>query len=147
MNSSKQNAELQIVYEEHEEDYKAICDRLYNYNVRETKGLLNIPGKSIHLFLRDKEGRAVGGIFCATYCETLYIDNFWIDEEYRNHGSGKSLLLQAESIASSMGCKLAHTSTFSYQAPEFYQKMGYEVFGVIDEYPEGIVQYFLKKRL
>lgn len=55
MNSSKQNAELQIVYEEHEEDYKAICDRLYNYNVRETKGILKKPGKSIHLFLRDME--------------------------------------------------------------------------------------------
>lgn len=55
--------------------------------------------------------------------------------------------MQAESIASSLGCKLSHTSTFSYQSPDFYKKMGYEVFGIIDEHSEGIVQYFLKKRL
>ncbi|WP_164766823.1 GNAT family N-acetyltransferase, partial [Paenibacillus chibensis] len=119
----------------------------YNYNVRETNGLLKIPGKSINLFLRDKTGKAIGGIFCATYCDTLYIDNFWIDEEYRGSGHGKALIIQAEGIASNMGCKLSHTSTFSYQSPEFYKKMGYEVFGVIDEYPDGMVQYFLKKRL
>ncbi|MGF9698493.1 GNAT family N-acetyltransferase [Paenibacillus sp. MABNR03] len=147
MNQSNQDVELEVVYEDHDEDYKAICNHLYNYNLRETKGLLKKPGKSINLFLRNKTGKAIGGIFCATYCDTLYIDNFWIDEEYRNHGNGKTLILQAESIASDMGCKLAHTSTFSYQAPEFYQKMGYEVFGILDEYPEGIVQYFLKKKL
>ncbi|RPK30474.1 hypothetical protein EDO6_01101 [Paenibacillus xylanexedens] len=50
-------------------------------------------------------------------------------------------------MASELGCKLAHTSTFSYQSPEFYKMMGYKVFGLIDEYPDGIVQYFLKKRL
>ncbi|NUU77615.1 GNAT family N-acetyltransferase [Paenibacillus xylanilyticus] len=147
MNQPHQDVELEIVYEDHDEDYKAVCNHLYNYNLRETKGLLKKPGKSINLFLRNKTGKAIGGIFCATYCDTLYIDNFWIDEEYRNHGNGKTLILQAESIASDMGCKLAHTSTFSYQAPEFYQKMGYEVFGILDEYPEGIVQYFLKKKL
>ncbi|MCW3792021.1 hypothetical protein OM416_10535 [Paenibacillus sp. LS1] len=62
-------------------------------------------------------------------------------------GYGKSLIMQAESMASQLGCKLSHTSTFSYQSPEFYQNMGYNVFGVIDEYPDGIIQYFLKKRL
>jgi ribosomal protein S18 acetylase RimI-like enzyme len=147
MNNPTVNDELKIVFEDHEEDYHAVCSNLYHYNLRETNGLLKKPGKSINLFLRDKTGKAVGGIFCATYCYTLYIDNFWIDEEYRENGYGKSLIMQAESIAVSEGCKLAHTSTFSYQSPEFYKKMGYEVFGMIDEYPEGIIQYFLKKRL
>lgn len=41
----------------------------------------------------------------------------------------------------------AHTCTFTYQSPDFYRAMGYEVFGVVDDYPEGIVQYFLKKKL
>ncbi|WP_340402100.1 GNAT family N-acetyltransferase [Paenibacillus sp. FSL H8-0079] len=139
--------ELQIVFEDNDEDYKTVCNNLYNYNLKETKGLLTKPGRSINLFLRDKTGKAVGGIFCATYCETLYIDNFWIDEEHRKKGYGKSLIMQAERMASQLGCKLSHTSTFSYQSPEFYQNMGYNVFGVIDEYPDGIIQYFLKKRL
>ncbi|MDQ0721028.1 GNAT superfamily N-acetyltransferase [Paenibacillus sp. W4I10] len=147
MNSMNHEEELQIAFDDNEEDYKTLCNNLYNYNVSETNGLLNKPGKTINLFLRDKTGKAVGGIFCATYCETLYIDNFWIDEEHRKKGYGKSLIMQAESMASELGCKLAHTSTFSYQSPKFYQKMGYEVFGLIDEYPDGIIQYFMKKRL
>lgn len=147
MNSMNDEDELQIVFEDNDEDYKTVCNNLYNYNLKETKGLLTKPGRSINLFLRDKTGKAVGGIFCATYCETLYIDNFWIDEEHRKKGYGKSLIMQAERMASQLGCKLSHTSTFSYQSPEFYQNMGYNVFGVIDEYPDGIIQYFLKKRL
>ncbi len=41
----------------------------------------------------------------------------------------------------------AHIATFSYQSPDFYRAMGFEVFGVINDYPEGIKEYFLKKRL
>ncbi|GIN39384.1 MULTISPECIES: hypothetical protein [Heyndrickxia] len=35
----------------------------------------------------------------------------------------------------------------SYQSPEFYKRMGYEVFAVNDEYPEDIKQFLLKKKL
>jgi GNAT superfamily N-acetyltransferase len=139
LNSMNHDDELQIVFDDNEEDYKTVCNNLYNYNFKETNGLLTKPGRSINLFMKDKSGKAVGGIFCATYCETLYIDNFWIDEEHRKKGYGKSLIMQAESMASELGCKLAYTSTFSYQSPEFYQKVGYKVFGLIDD---GIIQYF-----
>ncbi|MEK4661406.1 GNAT family N-acetyltransferase [Priestia sp. FSL H7-0729] len=104
MNNINHENELHIVFDDdHEEDYKTVCNNLYNYNVSETNGLLNKPGQTINLFLRDKTGKAVGGIFCATYCETLYIDNFWIDMEHRKKGYGKSLIMQAESMAESTG--------------------------------------------
>ncbi|WP_242069645.1 hypothetical protein [Paenibacillus dendritiformis] len=45
-----------------------------------------------------------------------------------------------------MGCTFAHTSTFSYQSPHFYQQAGYEVFAILDDYPDGIQQFFLKKK-
>ena len=57
------------------------------------------------------------------------------------------VLLGVESIAREHGCTFAHTCTFTYQAPDFYQHLGYRVFAVLDDYPEGIKEYFLKKKL
>jgi hypothetical protein len=45
------------------------------------------------------------------------------------------------------GCLNAFLETFSFQAPLFYQKLGYEVFGRADDWPVGHTHYFLKKRL
>ena len=56
-------------------------------------------------------------------------------------------MTEAERIAREHGCTFAHTTTFSYQAPDFYQRLGYRIFGVIEGYPDGIKQYFLKKPL
>jgi ribosomal protein S18 acetylase RimI-like enzyme len=36
--------------------------------------------------------------------------------------------------------------TFKFQAPGFYQKLGYEVFGVLPDYPRGRRCFFLHKR-
>lgn len=136
-----------ITHDYNDEDYDYVAESLYEYNVRETGGLLKKPAHDIHLFLRDESGRVAGGIFGETFSYCMYIDVFWIDELYRSQGCGKRLLLEAERAGKAMGCLFSHTSTFSYQAPEFYKRMGYEVFGVLDEYPDGIKQFFLKKRL
>ena len=45
-----------------------------------------------------------------------------------------------------LGCRSAHLDTFSFQAPDFYKKLGYRVFGAID-YPPDHRRFFLQKRL
>ncbi len=55
------------------------------------------------------------------------------------------MITEAERLGKELGCTFAHTTTFTYQSPEFYKNMGYEIFGVNDEYPDGIKQFFLKK--
>ena len=37
--------------------------------------------------------------------------------------------------------------TWDFQAPEFYKKQGYDVVCVIPDYPPGITEYTLTKRL
>lgn len=37
--------------------------------------------------------------------------------------------------------------TFSFQAPEFYRKLGYQAFGVIDGYADGHQKIFMQKEL
>ncbi|PER08740.1 GNAT family N-acetyltransferase [Bacillus cereus] len=141
------NKDISITDDFNDVDYDTLGNNLYLYNVKATKGLITKPESDIHLFLKDKSGTVVGGICCETYSYCLYIDIFWIIEKYRKKGYGKLLLNKVESIGKKVGCTFAHTSTFSYQSPQFYKSMGYEVFGIIEDYPEDIKQYFLKKKL
>jgi hypothetical protein len=52
----------------------------------------------------------------------------------------------AEGRAVERGCHSAWVDTFSFQAPGFYRKLGYEVFGELD-YPPEHKRFFLRKRL
>lgn len=139
--------EVRISCDYSEIDYDFVADSLYEYNVRASQGWLKKPEHDVYLFLKDKSGQAVGAILCETYNNSLYIDMFWIADDYRGKGYGKALITEAERAGKEMGCVFAHTSTFSYQSPHFYKSMGYEVFGILDDYPDGIKQYFLKKKL
>lgn len=138
---------ITITLESNDSDYNHVCNQLYEYNVRATNGLLKQPGKDINLYLKDESDQVVGGLFCETWLLGLYLDVFWISDEYRNKGYGKIMLTEAERLGRELGCIFAHTCTFSYQSPEFYKRMGYEVFAVNDEYPGDIQQFFLKKKL
>ena len=53
----------------------------------------------------------------------------------------------AEGEAKRRGCHGAHLDTLSSQALPFYQKLGYTVFGQIDDLPVGHARYYLKKSL
>lgn len=53
----------------------------------------------------------------------------------------------AEAIAHDKGCVGVWLDTFSFQAPDFYQKLGYSVFGELKDYPPGYSRFFLQKRL
>ncbi|NDC39522.1 MAG: GNAT family N-acetyltransferase [Proteobacteria bacterium] len=55
----------------------------------------------------------------------MYIRTLWVDESLRGAGYGKHLMLAAEKEAKRRGCTHAHTDTFSWQAPGFYEKLGY----------------------
>ena len=129
-----------------DEDRKYICENLIAHNVTNTAGLLNKPGIDINLYLKDGN-KIIGAVLCDSFNLCVYIDVLWLDEAYRGKGYGRVLIEQAEKTAQENACIFAHTCTFSYQSPEFYKACGYEVFAELRDYPDGIVQYFLKKKL
>ena len=104
-------------------------------------------GKSLRIFLRDRDNRTVGGIAADLFGGWVYISLLWVDENLRDQGYGSKLLNRLESEAIQLGCKYAHVDTYSFEAVPFYQKAGYEVFGKLDDYPPGHSKYFLKKAL
>jgi ribosomal protein S18 acetylase RimI-like enzyme len=89
----------------------------------------------------------VGGVIGATHWDWLHIDLMWIKEELRGLGYGHRLLKKAEEEARRRGARYAYLDTFSFQAPEFYKKYGYVVFGELNDFPPGHQRFFLRKQL
>ena len=99
------------------------------------------------VFCRDETGRIVAGAYGRTNWNWLHIGTVWVAEEARRAGLGRRLILAIESAARERGCRHAHLDTFSYQARPFYEKLGYELFAELEDYPPGHRRFFLRKRL
>jgi GNAT superfamily N-acetyltransferase len=103
------------------------------------------PWKELGVFARDGEN-IVAGLAGGTYCGWLFIRYLWVSDALRGMGLGRDLMGAAEGRALERGCHSAWVDTFSFQAPGFYRKLGYDVFGELD-YPPSHRRFFLKKRL
>jgi GNAT superfamily N-acetyltransferase len=88
----------------------------------------------------------VAGLAGETYSGWLFIRYLWVSEALRGKGVGRELMTAAEGRAVERGCHSAWVDTFSFQAPGFYQKLGYAPFGELD-YPPDFKRIFLQKRL
>lgn len=129
------------------DEIKYVNNELNKYNKQAAPYNKRAIVKDVNLALRDNEGKICGGLIGTIYRFCLTIETLWICEEYRKLGYGQKILDEAEKIARSNNCTFIHLDTYSFQAPKFYFKNGYEVFGVIDEYTDGIKRYYLKKKI
>jgi GNAT superfamily N-acetyltransferase len=101
----------------------------------------------VHVFARDRKGRVVGGLLGHIRWRWLYVGSLWVDEAHRGQGHGVALMAAAERHALSRECIGAYLDTFEYQARPFYERLGYSLFGTLEDYPPGYRQYHLVKRL
>ena len=92
-------------------------------------------------------GEPLGGLWGWTSFSFLHIDLLFIPESLRGAGLGRTLIQQAEEEALRRKCSGVWLDTFSFQARGFYERLGYSVFGTIEDYPPGQSRFFLKKRL
>jgi len=121
--------------------------------VRDSIGLFNVgvTGDSYYsplaIFLRDERGAVLGGALGQVWGGWLDLDALWVAEPFRGQGYGARLLRVAKDEARMQGCHGVFLTTFSFQAPEFYEKFGYEVVADIPDYPRGHSYHVLKKAL
>ncbi|WP_428491807.1 GNAT family N-acetyltransferase [Rhodopila sp.] len=103
------------------------------------------PWKPLGVFVRDSH-RIVAGLAGETYSGWLFVRYLWVTEELRGQGFGRRLLDAGEERAQDRGCHSAWLDTFSFQAPDFYLKLGYQVFAELD-WSADHKRIFLRKRL
>ncbi|MFX1285839.1 MAG: GNAT family N-acetyltransferase [Promethearchaeota archaeon] len=129
-----------------EEEMKIVQKGLENHNKKYPSGELDIPTPDISLVLKDNNGKIVGGIITSMLTGIMHLETLWVEERYRGQGYGRDLVLKAEKIGREKGYTASQTWTFSFQAPVFYQNIGYKVLGVFDGYTDGITEYILLKK-
>lgn len=91
--------------------------------------------------------QVVAGLLGQTYHAWLNIGWLWTSEKYRNQGIGTELMRRAEAEALLRGCHHAHLTTLDFQAREFYERLGYSVFGILEDYPRPHRRFFMQKGL
>ena len=125
-------------------DIKTLERHLVEFNESRVERL-NL--RKLAFFLRDERDQIVGGIYGETYWGWLFIGLLWVSEELRDRGFGRELIALAEAEAVRRGCMQAYLDTFDFQALDFYKNLGYQVFGTLNDFPEGHTRYFLQKRI
>jgi GNAT superfamily N-acetyltransferase len=113
--------------------------------LRGTPAAREVP---LHVWVLDDTDALAGGLVGHTWAAWLHVTYLWVDERHRGRGLGSRLLARAERVARDRrGCAAVRLETWDFQAPRFYEKQGYEVVCVIPDYPPGITEYTLTKRL
>src|SRR5918993_816974 len=121
----------ELVIEEHpdQRDLEFLEDQINAYNVAVTK---IVDWHALAIFIRDDEKQIVAGVNGGMWGGYLEIKNLWVCEGLRGQGLGRRLLLAAEQQARARGCSQVLLDTHDFQAPDFYIKLGYAVFGVFE---------------
>jgi len=89
----------------------------------------------------------VGGICGRTSLGVLFVDLVYLPDELRGGGLGSRILKAAEDEGRRRGCRAAVLYTISFQAPDFYARRGWRVFGEIPCDPPGTRRIFMTKTL
>jgi GNAT superfamily N-acetyltransferase len=103
--------------------------------------------RTFALFAKDASGIVLGGLVGSTHWNHCFISTLFVHERFRKAGIGRELMKRAEAQALALECDAIFLDTFDFQAPGFYQKLGFEVFGVLPEYPLGHKRIYMVKRI
>jgi len=141
----KPKDELRIVFAETGgTEAQLVRERLDMFNIGATGVSTYYP---VNLFLKGRREETLGGLLGGIWGGWLHISYLWVDEAVRGRRWASRLMDQAEAYARERHCHSVTLDTHSFQARPFYEKRGYEVFGTLDDYPEGHKKFFLRKHL
>lgn len=138
-----QQLQLSILTEENSPEATEILSGLRHYNASHAG-----PTVKEHLTLayKNQDGKVIAGLIGHSSWDWFFTSILWVDESYRGQKLGFHLLSEAQKIAATRGCKGMHLDTFSFQAPGFYEKLGFIKFGQLTDCPiPGMTRFFYKK--
>jgi len=125
------------------EDETFVIEQTRAYNRRYTERDV----RALCVFARAADGTIVGGLSGMTYWQYLEVAYLWVNEAHRGAGYATKLMAAAESEARARGCRHAVVDTYSFQALEFYQRIGSGEFGRLHGFAGKYDRHFLHKDL
>lgn len=135
---------ISIETETAEEVRKEVDSGLQAYNVR-FAGPMDYSALTIAA--REPDKKLIGGLLADLQpgWKWMHVHRLWVDEPHRRAGIGRSLLVMAEKEAQQRGCLHVGVDTFEFQARAFYEKQGYNVYAVQENYPAGHRKFMMRK--
>ncbi len=120
-----------------------VTESLASYNIAATAQESWYP---VGFFLRTGRGEWLSGLLGNLWGGWLHVSHLWVAAPVRRNGNGTRLLQAAERYATERGCLAATLETHSYEARPFYEKLGYQVFAALEDYPPGHTKFYLRKQ-
>lgn len=121
-----------------------LADRIYEFNMAATG---YGDGRLLAARVRNAAGETIAGFSGHTWGASCELSNVWVSEAYRQQGLGAQLLRAAELEARARGCEQIVLATHSFQAPGFYERLGYELKFTIEAHPRGHADLIYVKAL
>ena len=97
--------------------------------------------------IRSDSGIVTGGLWGVTLFRWLEVEMLFVPRPMRGQGVGSALMAAAETEARDRGCLGIRVDAFSFQAGQFYEKIGFSLFGALEDCPPGHQRLFFQKRL
>lgn len=88
---------------------------------------IDVAWSPFSLELRNEENEIIGVLDAFSSYSSVYINDLWVDKRYRGQGLGRQLIEELEKRFQHSGFDNINTVSCAFQAPEFYQKCGFQV--------------------
>ena len=98
-------------------------------------------------FVVEEGGEMVAGLSGYTWAGIAEVKLLWVREDQRGRGLGAQLMAAAIAEARARECELMFLSTHSFQAPGFYEKLGFERIATLPDKPLGHAEHWMRLRL
>lgn len=141
--------EIKRIHDEDEAFQQILTNRLRAFNDDHSayhRAIRNADVPVVQLKV-EQNGEVIAGLFGSVYWGWFDLDRLWVDANHAGEGLGTRLLTEGERLAQELGARQVKLTTFSFQAKTFYERFGYEVAGVLHDYPPGSDYYMMTKRL
>lgn len=80
----------------------------------------------------EEDGIVIAGVVAESVSDTIEVSYLFVEESHRKKGLGRRLLSVLEETGRNAGMKRILLNTYSFQAPGFYKKCGFEQIAEID---------------
>ena len=98
-------------------------------------------------FVEEEDGKILGAITGRAYYDEVHVVDLIVDRSCRRSGLGSRLVATVEEAYKNKGYAKITLTTFGFQAPEFYKKLGYQIEFVRESKDPKLSKYFLSKAL